>query len=225
MSLAATLLLMGALADPTAALRPLVGIPYVVDAGEDERGRFVLISHPERALPRPGLNCSGFVVAACRRLLGYRGTLVEAGVDRRGDSGPSAALRQDWDFGLDLILNLSEGQSRHRFGIDITDALPDQDGRSLRGFRLDTPRLWERLLPRLRGDAVYLGSLSRVKHGRLSHHHVALLLKDEAGRSWFYHTLPRSCVHRIALDAPQGRQRLLQMFGPAQHLLLVEVAR
>ncbi len=208
--------------DPVERLRPLLGIPYVVDAGEDEAGRYVLFIRPGEPLPEPGLNCSGFVVAACRRLLGFRGTLAQAALDRKGDSGADSPQGRDWDFGLDLILNLSEGRPR-RFLSTGSRPQSDPDGRAQRGFALGRRETWEALRSRLRPKALYLASLSHVKDGRLAHHHVALLLKDRQGRSWFYHTLPRGKSHRVSLDTPAGLARLGKMFGRAQKMIVLEV--
>jgi hypothetical protein len=207
---------------PTAKMADLLGVPYVDDAAEDASGRSVTFAHPDVELPSRGLNCSGFVVAAARRLLGFRGSLADAAKDRLGDSGPSAPLGQDWDFGWDLALNLSEGRERQWL-------LPEGprpvkgDGRSSRGFGLHDEGAWAAIRPRLRADRVYLAVFNRVQSGRLRHHHVGLMLV-EGDHLWFYQTLPRGRGHRLDLASPEGMDRLRAMFGPAERMLLLEVA-
>ncbi|WLT32482.1 hypothetical protein [Geothrix sp. PMB-07] len=143
--------------DLSLKLRPLLGIPYAEDVGLDERGRWAHFSRPDQTLDQPGLNCSGFLVAAARRLLGYGGTLVDAGRDRLGDSGPTAKEGPDWDFGWDLVLNLSEGHAR-RWVLPAGDAplpgLASQSARSLAGFRVQDRDAWARLSSRWRSDRV-----------------------------------------------------------------------
>lgn len=210
-------------ADPVVRLQPLLGIPYLDDGVEDAQGHFVRFSAPNQPLSQPGLNCSGFLVAASRRLLGFRGSPKAAARDRGNDSGSGACLGQDWDFGLDLILNLSEGHPRRQLFPEGPRPLPAPLSLRDRGFPFGTPTLWDALTPRLSTRAVYLASLSWVKAGRLTHHHVTVILKDSQGRSWFYQTLPRGRVHRLSLDTPEGRDRLHQMFGTTQRLFLLEV--
>ncbi len=200
-----------------------MGIPYVIDGVEDAHGRFVRFSEPDQPLPRPGLNCSGFLVAASRRLLDFRGSLESATRDRQGDSGEGAARGRDWDFGLDLILNLSEGRPRRQMFPEGPRPLPAIPSPEDRGFLLGEPATWKALAPHLRTEAVYLASLSWVKAGRPAHHHVAVLLKDAQGRSWFYHTLPQGRVHRLSLDTETGLERLQGMFSVTQRMFLLEV--
>ncbi len=203
-------------------LTPILGVRYVVDAGEDEQGRCVLFSKPSAALPSRGYNCSGFVVAASRRLLGFQGSLADAARDRLGDSGPQAPLGQDWDFGWDLVLNLSEGHDRHWLAPDGPQSVAG-DGRASRGFRVQDDAAWAVLRSKLREDWVYLAVFNRVQRGRLRHHHVGVILKDGASRIWFYQTLPQGHSHRLALDSPAGMTRLKEMFGPGERLQLLAV--
>jgi len=204
-------------------LRSLLGIPYVEDAGLDEQGRWVRFAHPDQSLPRPGLNCSGFLVAATRRLLGFTGTLAAAGRDRLGDSGPGSTGGPDWDFGWDLVLNLSEGRARHWMLPEGDLPAPGASARALSGFRVQDRAAWAQLSARWQPGHVYLATFQRGWGPRLRHHHVALLLKDEAGVLGFYQTLPGGRVHRLALDVPEGLDRLCTMFGPGERILILEV--
>ena len=205
-------------------VRDLVGIPYVDDAGLDERGRWTRFSRPDLVLERPGLNCSGFLVAAARRLLNYQGTLPQAGRDRLGDSGPGARGGPDWDYGWDLVLNLSEGHRRQWLLPGGDQPAPGTSARSLPGFRVQDREAWVQLSSRWRPDRVYLATLQRGSGLKLRHHHVALLLKGATGGLGFYQTLPGGRVHRLILDTPEGLDRLCVMFGPGERILILEVS-
>ena len=208
--------------DFTPGLRDLIGIGYVNDAALDETGRWTFFEHPEKTADAPGLNCSGFVLAAAQRLLGCKLTLAQATHDRLGDSGDESPLGKDWDFGFDLVLNLSEGLARRAVLPDGTEEIAGQDGRALRGFAIDDEKAWGKVLPRLKPGFVYLASMSRVRK-HLEHHHVTVLLKDAQGRAWFYQTLPKGHGHRLDLSSPAGYTRMQSMFGPGIRILIVEV--
>lgn len=212
--------------DLTAELRPLLSIAYVNDEVRDETGRWTYFAHPELTAPSPGLNCSGFVVTASRQLLGRSPTLAQATNDRLGDSGDDAPFGKDWDFGFDLIMNLSEGLPRTALLPTSDQALDGVDGvdaKTQRGFAFDDAAAWKHVLPRVRLGRVYLASLSRHFGKGLQHHHVALLLRDSAGKVWFYQTLPKGRSHRIEVTSPAGFATLQKMFGRGISLLLVEV--
>jgi hypothetical protein len=209
--------------DWTGEIRSLLGIPYIEDGVPDESGHWSTFTHPERRLDHPGLNCSGFVVAAARRILKTRLTLAQMTRDRLGDSGEGARLGKDWDFGWDLILNLSDNRPRRWFLPEGTEAVETRDGRNPRGFHIQEGEGWAKLFPLMKGNALYLATLSRNLGSGIRHHHVAFLLKDLEGRVWFYQTLPRGRSHRLEISAPSGFERLRGMFGPGEWILLLEV--
>jgi len=209
--------------DHTAGIQNFLGIPYVEDGVLDERNRWVSFTHPDTPLARPGLNCSGFVVAAARQLLGCRLGLAQITRDRLGDSGEGAALGKDWDFGWDLILNLSDGRGRRWILPEGAMPVGPKDGRSVQGFPIQDEKAWARVLPLMKKDCIYLASLSRNEGHGIRHHHVALLLRDALNRTWFYQTLPAGHSHRLELSAPRGFERLCAMFGPGEWILILEV--
>ncbi len=204
-------------------LRELMGIPYVNDQVLDENGRWTFFAKLDAVADSPGLNCSGFVYAATRRLLHRELTVTEAKRDRLGDSGPDSALGEDWDFGWDLLMNLSEGLERKillpegpkEAGLDVA--------RTEKGFVADDGAAWEKLLPQIKEGRVYLASIIRNKHGRLEHGHVAFLVRDGAGKVWLYQTLPRGRSHRLNLTSEGGLARLKGMFGKGVRMFLLEV--
>lgn len=208
--------------DFTPTVKDLLGIPYVHDGALDEHGRWTFFAHPDKLASGPGLNCSGLVVAAARRLLARTVPLADATRDRLGDSGPDSPLGQDWDFGWDLVMNLSEGLPRRALLPDGPRALEGETGGTLLGFSITDARAWAKVLPRLRTDRVVLATLSRMgKH--LEHHHVAFVLRDAGGRIWFYQTMPKGLSHRIEISSAAGFERLGHMFESRIRVLLVEV--
>jgi hypothetical protein len=208
--------------DLGARLRPLLGRPYGADAVTDAKGRTVTFADPERALPAPALNCSGFLVEAARRVLGFAGSPADAARDRRGDSGPAAARGLDWDFGYDLALNLSEGRPR-RWITAEGPAPASAEAARLAAWRVQDEAAWQGALAALAPGHLGLATLRRgIGHG-LRFHHVAVVLKDAQGRAWFYQTLPQGRVHRLDLSSPEGFARLCTMFGPGERVLLLDV--
>ncbi|NMC47924.1 MAG: hypothetical protein GYA47_00610 [Desulfovibrio sp.] len=200
--------------DHTAAA--FLSIPYRDDATVDESGRFTLFEHPETTLASPGLNCSGFVLSLSRFLLQKNITLAQAKKDRAGDSGPQSPHGRDWDFGLDLVLNIAEG-------LPVRAVLPDgaspdvtqATGRDLRGFPIADAAAWARVLPRLRPGFVYLASISKPVKKRgytLLHYHVALILPAPDGTVSVYHATPGSGSHRVVISTPQGLAQFQSQF-------------
>ncbi len=99
-------------AAPSVAVAPLLGTPYRDDGVDDPAGRHTLFADQAKTFPDRGLNCSGFVVTASRGILGRPLPLDAMRRDRKGDSGPGAAAGEDWDFGYDLLLNVTDGLPR-----------------------------------------------------------------------------------------------------------------
>lgn len=202
-------------------LASLLGVPYVDDAVTDARGRTVTFRAPGVPLARPGLNCSGFVVAAARALWAWPGSPSDAARDRAGDSGRTAARGEDWDFGYDLALNLTEGRPRHWIvaegeAPDTTPAL------GLRGWPVRSGTDWARACAGIPTGGAGVAVFLRVREGRLHFHHVGLLARD-GGRTWFYQTLPHGRVHRLDPLTESGQARLARMFGPGERMVVLAV--
>jgi hypothetical protein len=89
-----------------------LGIPYRDDGVLNNEGQFTTFNRPDRIYPSPGMNCSGLVLSVSRFLLNKNFSLTAVTRDRQNNSGPGSPLGKDWDFGLDLILNLTEGIPR-----------------------------------------------------------------------------------------------------------------
>lgn len=217
--------------DAASLAAAFLGIAYVDDATVDETGHFTLFEHPETILAKPGLNCSGFVLSVSRFLLQKNFSLAAATADTGRDSGPDAPLGRDWDFGFDLIRNISNGLPRRVIlpGGETPDPAT-ADGLGLRGFPIADTAAWRSILPRLKPGHVYLASFSKPvdrKPYRLLHYHVGLILPDPDGGAALYHATPRSGSHRISLATAKGLKQFQDQFSDKtpgeKYILLLEV--
>ena len=203
--------------DPIDIANTHLGIPYRDDGALDDKGYFTTFAHPEEILDTPGLNCSGLVVSVCRYLFNKNWTIKQLLRDPQGNSGPNSALGKDWDFGWDLILNLTDGRSRRLIMPDRSNyAAESVDGLNFRGFDLHDRAAWQAVLAQMQPGRVYLGTISKPtrKPGyKILHYHVALILADKKHGIWLYHATHRSNVHRIDISTAQGLNKFFTQFG------------
>jgi len=215
---------------PSDALETFRGIPYRFDGTINEAGQYVLFNKPDVPLPTPGLNCSGFVLSASRLILGRNITLAEAIRDREKDSGSSSPDGRDWDFGFDLIMNISEGMTRSLLVPDGM-ALPEHiTGKNAPSFDISDPNFATSLTPHIKQGNVYLLSFS--KHKTLNsppfiHYHTGVAVREDSN-VWIYSTTRNSGkVIRHNLTSDKGREQFLQSFkntsGSHKRLMVVEV--
>ncbi len=226
-----------ALADPrplTVRLARFLTIPFRVDGATDEAGHWVTFNQPLTVSEQPGFNCSGFTVAAARELLGRDFNLTEASRDRLGDSGPGAPLGQDWDFGLDLILNLAEDYP-HRFLPEPPNQpgqpplIPLRPRRALGwGVNLHGPE-FEEQLARIQPGRFCFFTFSRPDGhfpAGVSYYHVGVIVSDPPDL-WLYHTTVGARTHRVNLADPEQLARLRRHFKPVENgerrVFMVEV--
>ncbi|MGO8822389.1 MAG: hypothetical protein ACLQO6_14370 [Desulfomonilaceae bacterium] len=216
--------------DPVQVADTHLGIPYRDDGTLDDQGRFTTFAHPERFFDTPGLNCSGLVLSISRFLFDRNWTLAEATRDRQNNSGPGSPLGKDWDFGFDLIQNLTDGVE-HR--VIMPDGKPVNldvaDGMTLRGFRLDDQNAWDRVIKQMKPGYAYLGDISkptRQSGYKLIHYHVVIAIPDAKGDIWLYHATRRSNVHKININTPQGLAKFMGQFrsarGDVKDILIIE---
>lgn len=202
--------------DPVGIADTHLGIPYREDGALDSEGNFTTFGRPDFMYRTPGLNCSGLVLSVSRFLFNKNFALSQATRDRQGNSGAGAPLGQDWDFGLDLILNITDGTHRRVIMPDGKEyPLDNADGALLRGFDLDDQAAWQMALNQMKPGRVYFGSISKPSSQpgyRLLHYHVVLIIPDEKGAAWLYHATQRSNVHKMNLRTEQGMTRLMSQF-------------
>jgi len=217
----------------TRSLERFLGLPFREDGALSEAGQWVTFNNPDLVSEKPGFNCSGFTVAAARELLGFDFNLTEASRDRRGDSGPGADLGEDWDFGLDLILNLAENYP-HRFlpepeNREPPPLIPMKPRRSLGwGVSLHSPE-FEDLLAELQPGKFCFFTLSKPD-GRfpagVSYYHVGVII-PEPPNIWLYHTTVGANTYRVNLAAAEGLARFRRHFKPIvngeRRIFMVEV--
>jgi hypothetical protein len=214
---------------PEKILSAFLGIPYRFDGAVDEFGRYSTFADPSRVFSTPGLNCSGLALAASRFLLRKNITLAQAVRDRLGDSGPDSPRGEDWDFGWDLIMNISEGFPRSLLLPGGASQDPaGADGAAPRGYDITLDATWKELPDRLLPGYLYLVSLNaegRRKGYGLQHYHVGLIHVDSLGRAWFYQTTGRGAVsNRRDLKSPTGRESFKKSFvgaGKTRKMMLI----
>ncbi len=213
--------------DMTPRADALLGIPYRPDGVCDASGRWTLFEHPEQSFPTPGLNCSGLVFTLMQRLSPSGVGVRDAARDRLGDSGPTAVMGQDWDFGFDLVLNLTDGTKRRWLTPEPQAVSPADTGQSLRGFALTDQGAWKRALAQVGPGQVCLVSFSqpgRRKGYTLQHYHVGVIVPDASGGRWLYQATPRSGTSKTNLASAEGFARFLGSFtGGDKRVLLLAV--
>ncbi len=216
--------------DPIDVANTHLRIPYRDDGALDDKGHFTTFDNQDRLFDTPGLNCSGLVVSVSRFLFNKNWSLKDVTKDPQGNSGPDSSLGKDWDFGLDLILNLTEGKQR-KIVTPAGQALPLErlDGLNTRGFDLHDATAWRRVLSQMRPGHVYFGSISKPssKPGyKLLYYHVVLIIPAGNGDIWLYHATHRSNVHRMNINTPKGLNRLMSQFrgnrGGPKYILIIE---
>jgi hypothetical protein len=218
--------------DPIEVANTYLGIAYRDDGALDAQGHFTTFAHPDRLYDTPGLNCSGFVVSVSRFLFNKNWTLAQVTKDRLGDSGPNSPLGKDWDFGWNLILNLTDGRPRRVVMPDGRDyPIEGANGATLRGFSLHDQAAWRKILRQMHFGHAYLASISKSEKDRgypVLHYHVVLMLPDSHGGIWLYHATRRSHVHKMNLATPQGMGRFMSEFrdyrGNIKKILIIEAA-
>ncbi len=207
-----------------------VGMPYRDDGTLDDKGRFTTFERPDKFFNTPGLNCSGLVLSVSRFIFDKNWTLEDASRDRLGYSGPDSDLGKDWDFGWNLIMNITQGTRRRVLMPDGKDHPIEQgNGLSLRGFDIHDESAWKRVLPMMRPGRVYLATISKSSRRqgyKVLHYHVALMLPDNNGSIWLYHATHLSKVHSMDIATREGLRRFLwemrRTNNEPKYILIVE---
>ncbi|MDR1109279.1 MAG: hypothetical protein LBP92_00935 [Deltaproteobacteria bacterium] len=209
-------------------LAAFMGIPYRSDGVVSDDGLWTTWNKPGQTLRSPGFNCSGYLLEAVRHLSGLDISLAQAALDRDGDSGLLSEMGPDWDYGLDIILNLSGANLDGLLptapaGTDQLQETPprkylaNEAGRPEgMGLDINGPGFPE-LLSSLEPDSIYLLAISKPDRrfkGGLSYYHVGLIHADDQGNIWIYQCTARAGVHRLNLNNPQGIATIRRYFPP-----------
>ncbi|MDR0620823.1 MAG: hypothetical protein LBJ61_02965, partial [Deltaproteobacteria bacterium] len=205
-------------ADADGILKSFLGIPFRVDGVVNDEGRWATWNRPDKTLPSPGFNCSGFLLEAVRHLANLGLTLSQAAFDRDDDSGPDSEMGLDWDYGLDALLNLTGAELDELLPAPKNGKLqPNEAGRP-EGLGLDIngpdfPKLIQSLPP----NGVYAFAISKPDRrfkGGLSYYHVGIVHADGAGNVWIYQCTARAGTHRLNLNNPGGIAAIRRYFPP-----------
>lgn len=214
---------------PESVLNYFDGIPYRGDGAINRHGDFTLFAVPDILFGTPGLNCSGFTVAASRYLFRRNLILSDMTIDRLGDSGKDSPYGQDWDFGYDLILNVTEGMSpKVMLPFGKSAQIQGGNGMTLRGFRLHDREAWKSVLSNMRAGMVYLFSMSKpvkFKNYKMLHYHVGLIVPDEKGHVWLCHATTKGGVNKVDITDFEKLDRIINAnpdssLGPRKILIL-----
>lgn len=213
-------------------LNSFLGVPYRDDGALNLKGENTLFANPSARFDSPGLNCSGFVLSAARAILNKPISIEDAKLDRLEDSGPGSRYGEDWDFGWDLILNISEGFERYYLNPNGTKPDPTRlNGFDARGYDFHATGALEKLLSRLEKNRLYLLSFNRDTKARgykLMHYHVGLIMLDNNGDALMYQTTTQSRkVYKRNISKPKEKNDFLRAFantgGVKKHMAVIEV--
>lgn len=201
--------------DPVVIFKMFKGTPYRNDGAVTVDGKYTLFADRTAEFDTPGFNCSGFTVAAARYLLSRQFNLDDVIKDINGDSGPDAEAGHDWDFGYDLVLNLTAGRDRRvMLPYGQKACIADSNGASLRGFALHDKVGWKDVLSQMKEGMVYFFSLSKpvhFKNYKLIHHHVGIMAKSKDGHIYLAHATTKSGVNIVDMSLEDGLDSFLDV--------------
>ena len=215
---------------PQNILPLFLGIPYRPDGVINDAGQYATFNEPGTPLASPGLNCSGMVLAVSRILLDKNIRVADAKRDREGDSGPGSPDGHDWDFGFDLIMNISEGFPRAFLLPRGATAPQKATGKTVPTFDPHDPNFTRDLFPQLTEGLLYLVSFSRHATQNAPprlHYHTGVIVRDK-NAVWVYSTTRNSgYVIRHNLATQDGLARFRESFknsaGSYKRLTIIAV--
>lgn len=217
-------------------LSPLLNIAYRPDGAVTQKGTYTTFANPQQRFSSPGLNCSGFVLAASRLLFNTPLTVANAGFDRWNDSGPTSPHGHDWDYGWDLVCNLISNDTHKGKARFLTPGggygNPLQlDGFHARGYDFHRQGQLEEALKRMRPNHVYLLSFNKTRtktpHIPL-HYHVGLVVLNARNEPLLYQTTTQRKKSYVRnLGTAQGRSAFLKAFANTKqsrkHMAIIEI--
>ena len=171
-----------------------LGIPYRPDGIINDNGKYALFNEPTTCFSSPGLNCSGFVLAASRIILDRNISVASVVRDREGDSGPASPNGHDWDFGFDLIMNICEDVPCTILAPDRLAAMSKVTGKTAPSFDPHSHAFTSEFLPHIQRNGFYLLSFSKHKtpdSPAYLHYHTGIVVRD-GNNVWLYSTTSNS---------------------------------
>ncbi|MDR1607734.1 MAG: hypothetical protein LBT38_04915 [Deltaproteobacteria bacterium] len=207
-------------AEPQAILAAFLGLPFREDGVINDQGDYSSWAKPGQTFKTPGFNCSGWVASVARFIWGENLSLADLSRDRQNDSGPDAPLGWDWDFGLDVALNLAEGKFSRFLPELQTLAYSFNATQKPVGLGVDIhgPDFLA-LLKELRADRIYIFVISKPNRrfkGGLSYYHLGFVYLDAQGGIWLQHATARSGVNRVNLAHSTGLATFKRYYPPAR---------
>ena len=216
---------------PLAKMECFRGFPYRIDGALDENGRWTTWADQNKEFTSAGLNCSGLTTAISRSIWGQTPPLSTLMHDRLDDSGPEAPMGEDWDFGIDLILNLTEDLPRRLIPNPYENKNVDSalwNALDLRGVDVNSPD-FPKMLAEIQPENIYYFVISKPDgrfKGGISFYHVGLILKEDTN-IWMYHATAKGGVYRVNLAGDQGLAWFRRYYGASskgpRYIQLIEV--
>ncbi|GMO56653.1 MAG: hypothetical protein Ta2D_01740 [Rickettsiales bacterium] len=224
-------------------LNSFIGIPYRNDGATGAFGQYTLFSNQKQVFKNAGFNCSGFVLEAFRSITNEELSLDEVKVDNFNDSGKKAKMGEDWDFGYDLILNITD---KFKLKLLLPDATIELDElmsateiykytktakpyQSI-GFYIQDDKTLEFLKNNIKEQTLYLVDMNannRVKNYKLSHYHVGIIYRPTAEKIYYYDATRANNVNKRNLYDKKEWQLFKKNFsdskGNKKKFLLFEV--
>jgi hypothetical protein len=206
---------------PADILNAFLKLPYREDGVVGDTGSFTLWEDPSLIFDTPGLNCSGFVITSARFLLGQNFSLALGKRDLDLDSGPDSPLGKDWDFGLDLILNLAGPNSR-LFPWEPGDLkLSVNQYQRPVGLGLDihSPE-FPQIFTEFQTHKIYFFAISKPDRrfpSGLSYYHNGVIIRSQEGQIWVHHATPLSGVNRLDLTNQRNLNTFREFFPPVNN--------
>lgn len=193
---------------PISTLECFRGLPYRVDGALDNNGRWTLWANQGKEFNQPGLNCSGLTTAVSRSIFNHNIPLNQAKNDRLKDAGKNSSMGEDWNFGINLILNLTDNLPRKLIPNPYEGKKTNPrswSAHDLRGISIDSSKfLW--LLNQVKKDHIYYFSISKPDSrfkGGLSFYHVGFFIRDH-DKVWMYHATGKGNVYRVNIAGQTG---------------------
>ncbi|MDR1578093.1 MAG: hypothetical protein LBT86_07705 [Deltaproteobacteria bacterium] len=219
-------------ADAARILSSFLGLSFRVDGVINDQGAYSSWAKPNQTFRAAGFNCSGFIVSLARFIWNENLTLADTRRDRLHDSNAASPLGLDWDFGLDVALNIAEKRFIRYLPEPTTPPHSFNDAQQPVGWgvNINSPAFLT-VLRELMAERIYIFVISKPDRrflGKLSYYHTGFVLVDPQGAIWLYHATARAGVHRINLAQTASLATFRRYYPPVKNgerrILFLELA-